>query len=491
MDFTNIAVLKPYVPIFDHQRVRVLTLLQEFEYDASSVESDDGITVITPPSGVGRWLRDLAPVPTWTAKDVWYQDSVTGDDEYAGTAARPVRTLREITRRLRRVDARVYKIYQLSDVLPTDSVRFAPELSAEGNGFTSRQIVASILISGELAVKVDSSGILGAATTNTNASANTQATVQGPTPWASKVGRLLRVTDAAGKVAQAVVLKEIASGVARVSEWVDPAKGTPALTIPVPGDTYQIMSLPTFAAPILYAGLTSKVSLEFQDVLVSSARVIPSACTTVFTSCVFKVALIGPPTGFPFDCFIRACAVYFATPTDFTQTGLGNGPRYTGCGLVNARIQISTYGRTTTSNTVMQGGHIRVIDKSKVFGGLMVATDKLGIFGSAESAVVLRRGMVMQVQENAQLYGAENALFGVEVMEGASLVVHDTVNPKITGAKGDVQLEQAKKAIPELVENALVPAAKELRLWTAHWITGFARNVVSYKTGARIISVKG
>ena len=68
MDVANIAILRGFFPVTNQQRVRVLTLLQEFEYDASSIAADDGITVVKPNLNPGRWLRDPAPVPTWTAK---------------------------------------------------------------------------------------------------------------------------------------------------------------------------------------------------------------------------------------------------------------------------------------------------------------------------------------------------------------------------------------------------------------------------------------
>ena len=271
MDVDNITSLRGVFPLSNNQRVRVLTLLQEFWYDVASVAPDDGITVVKPNLDPGRWIRDVAPVPVWTAKTVWHQDSVTGDDENAGDATTPVKTLRELTRRLRRVDAAVYTIHQMGSVGKHDSVRFAPELSDRGGNVALpfAQTVATILITGQDAKSLTPFSKLGPGTTNTDPKTNTQATVADSTAsWATHVGKFIRVRDAKGRIAQAVVLKVLASGVARVSEWVDPMTGAPALTVPVAGDPYQIVTLPDFAAEILYAGLPSKVELSFKEIRV-------------------------------------------------------------------------------------------------------------------------------------------------------------------------------------------------------------------------------
>ncbi|MEP7000536.1 MAG: hypothetical protein ABI969_08645 [bacterium] len=498
MSVPNLLGLSGLITMVPYDKETVLTLLQDFWYDPSSTATVDGITVVSA-SKPGRWLRDPAPAPTWTAKTAWYQDAVTGNDENVGDAASPVKTIAEIARRLRRIDGRAYKIYQMSDVPSSDSLRFAPELSESGTAFSSAQAVASILITGEKAKKVDVTGTLGPATKNTDPTSNTQATAAASgITWSAFVGRLLSVP---AKRAQAIVLKEVAPGVARVSEWVDPVSGAPVTSVPVAGDTYEIMKLPELFAPILYAGLPSRVELNFQDIIVSSndagvGRVIPSACTTVFTSCVFTVPMVGPPQGFPFDCFLRACSAYFKSATNFCQTSVGNGPRFAGCGLINARIQISTHGRTGTTDTVIQGGAIRGVDKvpsGRVFGGLFVVAGRLGIFDSpaSESAITLRRGMTMHVQEQATLYGDGNALFGVEVSEGSCLAIQKDVLPSLKGASGELQLEGATDAIPEL-GGKFVPKALALQTW-AQWDgptpTGFGRNVLNYKTGSKIITV--
>lgn len=518
----------------DNARIRVLTLLQEFWLDKGSTAPIDGITVVATKSGVGRWLRNPLPVPAWTAKTDWWQDTVAGDDEYPGDQSSPVKTMAEITRRLRRVDSAVYTINQVGTVASTDSVRFTPEISDKGDVFLDdSQSVARILIKGKRGTVPPTVPPTipprFTATSETDPKTNTQATVtDASVDWSKQIGQILEVTKGKAKGAQAVVLNDLTGGKARVSEWAFPSTGALSAGIPVVGDTYEILELPDFSAPILYAGLPSRVELGFQDITVTSPsptspspRVIPSACITSFTSCRFTVELPGPPAGFPFGCLLRACSVFLESstppvgPKDFCRTNVGDGPRFIACGLVNARIQVSSFGRTTITNTVIQGGAIRGVETTpngRIYGGLIVVGGKLGIFDSpaspaasppGESAITLRRGMAMQIVAGASLYGSGNAAFGVEVREGATLAVQagvTTVPPvppaiagsstiTITGALGDVQIEGAATAIPELVAEKPVPKARALATWAQRADPKtFARNVFNYRTGSRIIT---
>ena len=107
----------------------------------------------------------------------------------------------------------------------------------------------------------------------------------------------------------------------------------------------------------------------------------------------------------------------------------------------------------------------------------------------------------MHIQKNAELYGSGNAEYGVEVTEGASLAIQTDAPPPpplppvppappptLTGARGDLQFEGAGTAIPELQAGGRVPTAQPLTTWVDWAGTSFNRNVLSYKTGSRIIS---
>ncbi len=506
-DVADIASLKALVVtgLPDHTRVRVRTLLQEFWLDKRSTAAFDGITVVNArlPGPTGRWLRNPLPVPEWTEKKEWYQNTIRGDDENSGDALTGVRTMAEITRRLRRVDSALYTIHQQEAVAVTDSVRFTPEISDKGaEFFPDTQTVAKILIQGKRRTVPPTippaPPMVFAATSETDPKTNTQATVtDASADWSKQLRQILEVTTGKAIGAQAVVLKDFTGGKARVSDWALPATGALSAAIPVALDQYQILSLPEFSAPISYAGLPSSIELGFQEVTFTKPSapfpegVLPAAYTTTFTSCRFEVPLPGPPAAFPFVCVLRACSVFFKTPTNFSQTSVGNGPRINGCGFINARIQVNAYGRTSITDSVIQGGAIRQIDKSRIFGGLIAVAGKLGILDSppGESAITLRRGMAMQIVAAASLYGSENGLFGVEVMEGATLAIQTGVTPSITGKTADLQIEGLSTAIPPLAPGKAIKA-EPLSTW-AEWTDPkkpFVRNVFNYKTGSRIIS---
>ena len=93
------------------------------------------------------------------------------------------------------------------------------------------------------------------------------------------------------------------------------------------------------------------------------------------------------------------------------------------------------------------------------------------------------------------LYGQGNTLRGVSVNEGSKMFILSTLAPgatglNITGLTGDIQLDAADTAIPELVAGAAVPATSALTTW-AHWVAApFSRNAMNYKSGESITNIE-
>jgi len=106
------------------------------------------------------------------------------------------------------------------------------------------------------------------------------------------------------------------------------------------------------------------------------------------------------------------------------------------------------------------------------------------------SAVQIRRGNTLML--DGPLFGSGavgGSLFGVTVDEGAQFFITTAVTPTLTNTAGELQMDGSATAIPPLVAGAAVPAASALATWADWAAAPFSRNVVSYKSGAKIITV--
>lgn len=80
--------------------VWVLSVEDAFEYQSDSALDDDGITIVTPVSNIGRWIRLKFPNERWARQATWHID-VAGNDENAGDdATRALKTHAEFARRV-------------------------------------------------------------------------------------------------------------------------------------------------------------------------------------------------------------------------------------------------------------------------------------------------------------------------------------------------------------------------------------------------------
>lgn len=119
----NIAALAalPAASLPDLARVLVLTLDQFWELDRSSTAPTDGITIVAANGGGGNWLRIETFSKRWSElyanSDVWI-DPLNGDDENVGSsAAAPLKTAAEGSRRLHQAgQGRNYIFRLLNDV---------------------------------------------------------------------------------------------------------------------------------------------------------------------------------------------------------------------------------------------------------------------------------------------------------------------------------------------------------------------------------------
>jgi hypothetical protein len=99
----NIAALQALddTTIDDGGVVSVLSVRDLWMLDRTSVLAVDGITVVLPLSGTGRWLRMKLPSEKWLQQTTWYINQTIGNDENVGNVVGvPLKTHSEFTRRV-------------------------------------------------------------------------------------------------------------------------------------------------------------------------------------------------------------------------------------------------------------------------------------------------------------------------------------------------------------------------------------------------------
>jgi hypothetical protein len=493
----------------------VQSLDADFQLNLASALTIDGITVLGT-SGAGRWLRMSNPSPRWTAQSAWFVHPTLGLDENDGSSsATPgtpgvgaLKTLAEWCRRVTRMKFGTvpqYDITCLGPIPSTDCWRPTGEIEPQPGGGNN---VFPVILRGQQTSVF--SGTTGAGSAITVPATNTQAIFDGGAGFvpATHIGKM--VVAAGGLTAW--ITKDLGGTLAQVSEWVTVGSTTtgssPAVTLaaaPGAGVAYDIMDLTSFDAEFMSVG-SPQARYRFVDLdLVPSANATPWSIKCLgftFTRCRIqrKIGFVGA------NGQVNACGIDFAAIT--TWSGYpGNNTIMLNCGLRNVEVHGVVGSLLTLHDCHIQGGYVHVVNTNTVpdFGGAFPAggqippsvfnvrgTRGLGVFNSpaGKSGVTIKRGAKMYVLAGG-LYGAGNTLWGLEAQEGGEIFILASITPTITGASGDLQLEAAASAMPALEPAAglVLPALSALATW-ANW-TGapFSRNVMSYKSGAKIVSV--
>lgn len=463
------------------------TLQANFVLDKTSTATVDGITVLATNTPAGRWLRVLAPSPTWTAQLTWYVDPATGNDENSGASAlAPLKTLKEVTRRLRVWNASGgYVVNVLGDVPSTDAWVPSGSLSSD-TPITTGQICV---------VKGQRSTLLASATTSastaSNPATNTQTTlidtaVADFTPYIGKM-----VVTAAGTVS--FVLAAPSANVATMSEWYTPdaslGQGT-AAAAPGSGVAYTIVDFTSFAPLINPIGAPNG-RWGFQNLLVpsTSAGLQIRGETMVFATCRVEKAPSVQNLGFPKGLMHQVCMKFAAAFSVNAGEML-----FAGSALIGCTPQTQSLATLRFIDTTGMGTQIKDTGRSNTAhtgGALLWFSGKCGLFQwtlAQGAAVDLNRGARCVVV--GDLYGSSTlGPDGVAVTEGSQMQILSTKTPTIAGTATQLKLEGGATAIPELAAGGAVPAASALVTW-ANWAAApFSRNVMSYKTGSSVVSI--
>ncbi len=440
--------------------------------------------------------EDIVPPPTpggWTSQTTWYHDAINGSDSNSGSELFPVKTIGCICQRLAVVNPVAYTVYTTSDgIAATDTVRFDPKFST---GSPSGRL-ATLRIVGPL-TDLLMTGTLTAVTNNAPAT-NVRGTITEATLGAAHVGQIVRLTSGVGLGATAVILKDIGAGEVAITDFALDG----SLYEPSPGDTFEISTLATIASSIAFAGLPARATTEFYNLTVE-----PSGGNFValggdgngFVNCRIKAdfGTISAPGG---SSVFNGCAFVFASPTAFMRPIGAVTVSFLSCGFINASIFPSGPSTVLMQECIGQGGKIEFAPNGRRAGGFLLLQGQLGWFDGAASAVLLRRGARMSILATAGatgFYGSGNTNYGLDAKEGAQVDIHSGTVPTATGSSGDVRVDDAAVALQslELSAGGPIPATVALTLWT-QWdaaaivgTSGFARNVMSYKTGTAIYNV--
>jgi hypothetical protein len=244
--------------------IYIETVRDEYVVDKTSTAASDGITVITPASGAGKFVRRNIPHPSWMAQLVWVVDVINGSDEKSGVnLANAIKTDAERQRRMGPDplwNGGAYHIRYINDLPVTDPVRLCGRRDrnsciylhgsmTDGQGQT---------IAGGSAHDTLYSGTITALTTLDNSTAGAthswELTSSGiPSSWtaSSLVDMRIRLTSGASLGANSFAIKDLGTKKARCSEFM--AKYTytqpTVLALPAPkapptnGDTFVVERL--------------------------------------------------------------------------------------------------------------------------------------------------------------------------------------------------------------------------------------------------------
>lgn len=473
------------------------TVLRPYQLDKTSSATVDGISVVATASGVGRWLAIFISVPHWSTQLNWEVDSVLGNDENSGIfgASAPLKTAREFCRRVRTCNAgTVYTVNIAATGLPTtDTLRFNPIVNGDGAG------TAIVIFKGIITNAVSSAFSASAATV---AATSTQANVTDPlNPWAANLGKLITMTSGAANGAVAQILADLGANTARVTNWVFPLTGVFSAT-PAALDTYVIKTLPVSGATPGGQSLTARCSLRCQDLQLTSAVGVGLVGDMQFFAChSLNTAWFPQAPQLSFTNFF-GCAMQFTVLTTLFGNTNPEGIQFFGGGFLNCSCDVSVYGGAVF-RSVFQGSRVRHNPGSNAMGGDVFFNTMCGFFDwpAGGPAVELRRGMRGIIQPPAGatgLYGTSaTGTFGVTITEDSVLFLPATTTPVITGPSGDLNFDGMTTAYQQLeLHTGALAAAVVVPLTT--WanlvaavvlnVSGFARNVLSYKSGAKIVS---
>jgi hypothetical protein len=462
----------------------VNTLLQSFILSKTSVLVVDGITVVATLSGVGRWLRVLTPVPRWTNQTAWVRNFATGNDENPGTAALPLKTTAEFTRRLRTAKySSTFAPYtlDLQDNVDSanDSFQWAPQLESS-NGIISAPLDSGVsqtlLTIGGVKTVLGAGAIAGAAISLVG---NVKSTI---TRAAGVFANDDIIEFTSGpSIGLRVYISEAAGVVGGINPWN--LNGT----VPVAGNTFNVISLTKFGPQIggimAASGARIDVSnvelpgvagggvgdyevtgfvLRFLNVL-SRIKVSGGLGARVrWSGGVTSPCMIAPPVAEVWTVERGTAVLQFLTTRNIVAIdvlGIGGKMTASRCEIQGGCFRRGGAGATGVSLSNVDTG-LR-IDRCRVFDVLAIvpANPLEGGAGDVGACLIMKRGGTAQVR-NLVGTSANAGTTGIDISEGSKCLLQDQVGlpSTATGALQDLRIDGGA-AIPSIAAGTGLPVA--------------------------------
>lgn len=440
----------------------------------AAFETDVVASTFLPGAG---YVRFYVSAYEWRDQANWFVDSAAGDDENAGTALAPIKTIREWYRRTSGRARQATTTLQLVGAAwpSTDPFKYgvAPDDSTAGGG-------ALFLVKGTYTASRSSA--FTAAATNENAATNTapQVTDGGVVSWAAEVGLFLKATSGASSGAVASILKNVGAGVARTSRWVDPTTGA-IVSPPLINVTYDVVRATTLAMSGYAVG---SISLRFSACeTAATLRENAPAARVSYYGCSIKNISNDVTIGGLFNGCVFASSYVLTNQGFWVLTGCG--------GLID--LFASEGAHIQCINCVWQGASMNSGSHGTVLPGGFLLLQDCGVFDAPAVGAVNDLGAGVQAQFGGTLwlhqtaYGSGNVR-GCQVYFGGLCIVNMTggIVPTITGTTAEISVDNTANQIPTLVAGAAVPAAAPCTTWAQWAAAPFSKAVKSAQQGSAI-----
>lgn len=476
-----------------------------FVLDKSSPLSVMTSSVAATKSGVGKWVRSIAPNSHWASQDLWFLDPVSGSDDNDGAASgSAIKTLEELTWRLSFLyQGLPYLINVLNDISGADKMCWNPIMLPRREGLTtlgSGQRASVVFQGTQTTVRT---GTFTGASTSTTVSAQATITDSNGGDWNLERDKLFHVTSGGSSGTTGWIDENLGAGVCRVSSPMNSA-GTGLAGGGFTG-TYKVVELTKWNCEFVINAPLTSVIVRFKDIdfrsSANSLLSLNSSAACIFTRCKF-VSTTGVPsilcTQAQFNsCVFNSLAGTPATPTTmstFKPNHLRN--IYTlGCLMRSITLEPFNSMIEVNSDLLMVGGsRIRNCSSGAPSSGGKVLLNGFTHFfnweglSTADAAIVVRgegSSVVLGGGTNCGVNGQCTAslTYGLRVENGGKFLIHPTTaTPTLSGSLGEIIFEGGTKMIPVLTGSAAVPAEATCNSWAQWAAAPFNSNLVSYTT---------
>jgi len=417
-----------------------------FVLDKTSVLVADGITIITPTVGPGRWIRKNLGDAVWRKQAAWNIDALLGNDENVGsTALTALKTHGELERRWG-IGGRILQsttVTILSNLPSTDALRVVV--------FLEQGVVLTYL---STPTTVRAGVFTGVTVRNRATNQPYEVADVGVLNWLVDVDQHLRITGGPNIGATMWVMKDLGASVARITE--------PALTniffvipvVPVIGDPYVIET--------------------FKELFITEIKISSDVSNlAAFPFALFQNLKVKAGGGFGFTVVVGDSGVpifHDILWEAFTvQQGFGAGgfipytnnywlPVISGLAVAGGQALVDAGGNRSGVSAII-GGQIHLDSDHLVSGfgaitsqqGGMLSVGAAGFFDVVASGfsnpfgsgIYLRKSTFDQGFANLGvrvIWGAGNAGYGMHSTEGVDAGVNVSIGPFVTGALGDFSI---------------------------------------------------